>query len=99
MPLSENQKKHLRRAGHPIKPVVTIGDAGLTDAVLREFDATINHHELIKVKVRAGDRDSRNAIIDSLCQRGEAELVDRIGNVALVFRRNVNEPRVALPGR
>lgn len=97
MKLSESQKKHLRGLGHALKPVVTVGDAGLSDAVLNEFDSTIAHHELIKVKVRAGDRDERDAIIADLCKRGRAELVTRIGNVALVYRRNKEKPRVALP--
>ena len=97
MTLSEPQKKYLRGLGHQLKPVIMIGDAGLTDAVLAEFDATIAHHELIKVRVRAGDRQARDGIIDDLCRRGAASLVTRIGNVALVYRRNEQKPRIALP--
>lgn len=97
MALSEPQKKYLRGLGHQLKPVIMIGDAGLTDAVLAEFDTTIAHHELIKVRVRAGDRQARDEIIDDLCRRGEASLVTRIGNVALVYRRNDQKPRIALP--
>lgn len=97
MTLSESQKKHLRGLGHALKPVVTVGDAGLSDAVLKEFDSTITHHELIKVKVRGADRDARDAIIGDLCRRGRAELVTRIGNVALVYRENREKPRIVLP--
>lgn len=97
MTLSESQKKHLRGLGHALKPVVTVGDAGLSDAVLKEFDSTITHHELIKVKVRGADRDARDAIIGDLCKRGRAELVTRIGNVALVYRENREKPRIVLP--
>jgi len=71
--------------------------AGLTEAVLQEFDAAITHHELIKVRVRAGDRETRDAIIARLCEQGAAELVARIGNVALLYRRNADEPRIPLP--
>lgn len=97
MKLSESQKKLLRGLGHQLKPVIMIGDAGLTDAVLAEFSSTIAHHELIKVRVRSGDRESRDEIISDLCSRGSASLVSRIGNVALVYRRNEDKPGIPLP--
>ena len=78
MTLSEPQKKYLRGLGHQLKPVIMIGDAGLTDAVLAEFDATIAHHELIKVRVRAGDRQARDGIIDDLCRRGAASALPAV---------------------
>ena len=97
MDLSESQKKYLRGLGHQIKPTIMIGDAGLTDGVFREFDATIEHHELIKVRVRVGDRHARDATIKDLCNRSAATLVTRIGNVALVYRRNADKPQIPLP--
>jgi RNA-binding protein len=97
MNLSESQKKFLRGLGHQLKPVIMIGDAGLTDSVINEFCSTIEHHELIKVRVRAGDRETRDNIITELCERGSAELVTRIGNVALVYRRNDETPKIPLP--
>ena len=96
MSLTESQKKSLRGLGHTLDPVVTIGNAGLTEAVQREFDTSIAHHELIKVKVRVGDRKLRDEIIDTLCSAGGADLVTRIGNVALVYRRNEDNPRIDL---
>lgn len=56
-------------------------------------------HELIKVKVRAGDRIARDAAIAALCERGGAELIARVGNVALVFRRNDDKPQIPLEDR
>ena len=97
MELSESQKKFLRGLGHQLKPVIMIGDAGLTDSVMSEFKSTIEHHELIKVRVRAGDRKVRDEIIRDLCSKGEAALVTRIGNVALVYRRNEEKPGIPLP--
>jgi len=96
MQLTERQKRHLRGLGHRLKPVVMIGDAGLTDGVLKEIISTISHHELIKVKVRVGDRDARDALIDELCSKSGASLVARIGNVALVYRRNDENPGISL---
>jgi RNA-binding protein len=97
MKLSESQKKLLRGLGHQLKPVITVGDAGLSDSLLKEFSSTIDHHELIKVRVRAGDRETRDQIINELCEKESANLVTRIGNVALVYRRNENETKIPLP--
>ncbi len=97
MALTESQKKYLRGLGHQLKPVIMIGDAGLSDSVFNEFSSSIEHHELIKIRVRAGDRKKRDSIIEELCKRGSAELVTRIGNVALVYRRNEKEPKITLP--
>jgi RNA-binding protein len=98
MTLSEPQKKYLRGLGHHLKPVIVVADSGLSEAVRKEFESTINHHELIKVRVRAGDREGRDKIIVQLCDQNTS-LVTRIGNVALLFRRNSEKPRVNLPRR
>ena len=100
MNLSEHQKKFLRGRGHQLKPVIMVGDAGLSEPLLAEFESTLDHHELLKVRVRVGDRDARDEIIAMLCEKGRAELVQRIGNVALLYRPNPNkkpEKRIRLP--
>lgn len=96
MSLTEPQKKALRGLGHSLDAVITVGNAGLTEAVQREFDTSIAHHELMKVRVRVGDRRLRDDIIRQLCRDGGADLVTRIGNVALVYRRNEDHPRIEL---
>ncbi len=99
MALSESQKKYLRGLGHQLKPVVMIAESGLSDAVLKEFTSAIAHHELIKVSVRAGDREVRSEIIASLCASGPVELVQRVGNIALFYRSNPKKKkRIKLPG-
>lgn len=97
MTLSESQKKYLRGLGHGLKPVVMVGDAGLTVSVRAEFEASLEHHELIKVRVKIGDRDERDRIIMSLCDFAKAELVQRIGNIALLYRENPQKKRIQLP--
>jgi RNA-binding protein len=97
MTLSESHKKFLRGRGHSLKPVITVGDAGLSESLLKEFESTIRHHELIKVRVRASPRSERDKLIDDLCVRGSACLVTRIGNVALLYRPNEEKSRIALP--
>ena len=100
MTLSEAQKKYLRGRGHALKPLIMVGDAGLSDSLLAEFESTLNHHELIKVRVRVGDRDARDAIIKKLCSDSAAVLIQRIGNVALLYRPNLQkkpEKRIRIP--
>lgn len=100
MALSEAQKKYLRGLGHKLKPVVMVADAGLTDAVIAEFETALNHHELIKVSVRVGDRSVRSETIAKLCDSGSAELVQRIGNMALFYRKNPERKKpIRLPSR
>ncbi len=97
MPLSEPQKKHLRGLAHALRPVVMVGQQGLRDSVYEELEQALTAHELVKVKVSAGDREARDAAIRELCEQSGAELVQRIGNMAVLFRRNRKKPRIELP--
>ena len=97
MTLKESQKKYLRGLGHKLKPVITVGDNGLTEPLLAEYESTLSHHELIKVKVRVGDRAARDEIIGALCNGGCAELIQRVGNVALLYRENSEERKIRVP--
>lgn len=95
--LSESQKRHLRGLAHHLKPVVQMGAKGLTDAVLMEIERALHDHELIKVKLNPGDREQRAADVAGIVDRTGAELVQRIGNVACLYRRHPEEPSITLP--
>ena len=100
MNLTEHQKKYLRGLGHKLKPLIMVGDKGLSESVLAEFESTLDHHELIKVRVRVGDRDARDQIIAKLCATAAADLIQRTGNVALLYRPNLKkkpDQRIRLP--
>ena len=102
MNLTDSQKKYLRRRGHDLKPLIIVGDAGLSESLLAEYDSTLAHHELIKVKVRAADRESRDEMISKLCKDHSASLIQRIGNVALIYRENRDkkpEKKLRIPSR
>ncbi|QGU33039.1 ribosome assembly RNA-binding protein YhbY [Thermochromatium tepidum] len=88
MTLTEKQKRWIKPQVHHLKPVVLIGQQGLTDSVLAEIERALDHHELIKVRVNAGDRDERDAAIGLICQRTGADLVSRVGHVAALYRHN-----------
>jgi RNA-binding protein len=96
MSLTEKQKKHLRKLGHALEPVILTGGAGLTPGVLAELDGALAHHELLKVRVRAGDREARDQMIEAMCTESGAELVQRIGHIALLWRPNPNNRKVQL---
>lgn len=99
MKLTEPQRKLLRSLSHPRKPIVTIGRNGLTEPVLHELERALDHHELVKVKVNIADRGDRGAAIQALCEGTGAILIQRIGFVATVFRRNSEHPVIPLtPG-
>ena len=96
MSLNESQRKILRGLAHDLKPVVMVAGGGASEGVLRELDQALSHHELLKVRVRVGDRELRDELISRLCASTGAELVQRIGNVATLFRRNPEKPKIVL---
>lgn len=83
---SKLNTRQLRAIGHKLSPVVTIAGNGLSDGVRAEFERALSDHELIKIKLAVGDREQRDALIDTLVADAGAELVQRIGNTALILR-------------
>jgi RNA-binding protein len=86
--LGNPAKRALMARAHALKPVVLLGAAGLTEPVLAEIELALNHHELIKVRVNGGDRDMRDAQVRTIVEETGAALVQRIGNIAVLFRAN-----------
>ncbi|WP_108446044.1 ribosome assembly RNA-binding protein YhbY [Halomonas denitrificans] len=91
MSLSQAQKKAFRSIGHHLDPVVTVAESGASEGVIAELDRALRDHELIKVKLALPDRDDRAAMLDELVEASGAELVQKIGKMALLYRHN---PRV-----
>lgn len=85
------ERKTLKARGHGLNPVVWIGDAGLSPAVVAEIELALDHHELIKVKVRVGDRTERARVIEAIQGQTKAELIQRIGNIALFYRKRPDD--------
>ncbi len=96
MPLKESQKRHLRALAHSLNPVIIVGNNGLSEALMKELDIQLEHHELIKVRANAEDRESRDEMVRELCTRAKAELVQRIGHIAVLYRA-AREPKIKLP--
>jgi len=95
--LSEKQRKHLKKLAHNLKPVIIVGANGASEGLLAELDQTIEHHELIKVKVSVGDRDVRDEVIQELLDASGAELVGRVGNIATLYRARKKNQKIELP--
>lgn len=97
MALSKSQIRHLRALAQALKPVVWIGQHGLSAAVLAEVEQTLEHHELIKVKLRGLDREDRGRTVEELCRHSGAECVQQMGQTAVLYRRAREHTRLRLP--
>lgn len=98
LPITDHQRRWLKKRAHHLKPVVQLGAAGLSDAVLAELEHALDHHELVKVRLPGGGRGMRDAVVGAIAERAGADLVQRIGNTASFFRANpARRDRILLP--
>jgi len=96
MPLTNTQRRYLRGLTHDLKPVVTLADKGLSENVQAEIEQALEHHELIKIRMRA-ERELRAEWTRQIARQFRAELVHQIGQVACYYRRHPKKPTIALP--
>ena len=95
--LSGKQRQFLRAQAHSLSPLVMIGSAGLTFAVVKECDRALAQHELIKVRIASsGDRLEREHTVTDLCMHTHAQPIALVGKVLIVYRAAA-EPRLVLP--
>jgi len=91
--LTNRERAHLKARAHALEPVVHVGGAGVTDAVVAEVDRALTAHELIKVKIGTDDRADRAATGDEICARTGATAVHRVGKVIILWRPRPVEPQ------
>ena len=84
--LSNIKKKELRKKAYSLKPFVMIGQHGLTDSVLAEIDVALNAHELIKIRIRGGDKNERKEQCLKIQQQLNADVVHQIGHITVLYR-------------
>ena len=96
MAVNDKQRRYLKGLAHPLKPVVMIGNSGLTPAVLNEIEQALSHHELIKVRVSGQDRADRKQMLDQIAEQTGADLVMIIGHIG-GFYRPADKPKITLP--
>jgi RNA-binding protein len=88
-------RKRLKQIAHHLDPVVSVGDHGLSENLLAEAQRALKDHELIKVRVHSADREERAALGNELASRCDAEVVQKIGKIIVLLKRNP-EPNPAL---
>ncbi len=90
--LTNRERAHLKARAHTLEPVLHVGQAGATDALVAEVERALTAHELIKVKVGTDDRAKRVALGDEICARTGATAVHRVGKVIILWRPRPTEP-------
>lgn len=95
MELTSKQRKQLEKIAHPLNPVVIVGTAGVTDGVIEMVNKTILSHELIKVKFNEY-KDEKQELTENICSTTGATLVRIVGNVAILYKQNEENPVITL---
>ena len=84
--LSNSKRKELKKKAYSLKPIIMIGQNGLTDAVIKEIDIALNHHELSKVRAKGSDKDERNEQCLKIKEKLNADIIHRIGFITVLYR-------------
>ncbi|ASG68394.1 RNA-binding protein [Francisella halioticida] len=85
------QQQRLKAQAHSLKPVVLMGEKGLTENVMLEIDLALASHELIKVKAGRLPKEEKQQIAAEIVKATKSELVQIIGNILVLYRRNPNK--------
>ncbi len=93
--LSPAAVRKLKKRAHHLRPTIWVGQQGIHAGLLEELDQTLEVHELVKIKVNAADRAERDALIEQLTNQSGAQLIQRIGNMAVLFRPARKSPATA----
>ena len=96
MSLNKKQIQHLKGVAHPLKPVVLLGNNGLTEAVVAEIDYALNHHELIKIKIPTEDKETKALIVEAICRETKSTQVQVIGKTLVIYRES-EEKKIRIP--
>ncbi len=92
--LTGRQRKHLRGLAHGFEPLVHVGSAGITDAVLHAVDTALLAHELVKVRLH--QPEDKHAAADALATGTGAALCGLVGHVVILYRANPEKPKISL---
>ena len=92
--LTSKQRQYLKGLAHPLAPVVRIGKAGVTDAVIAETKQSLEAHELIKVRIDVDESSARRELATKLAEATDAHVVGTIGKIAVLYRRRAENPKI-----
>ena len=96
MALNVKQRQHLKALAHHRKPVVQVGNAGVTAAVIKEIELALGRHELLKIRLPGVEREARTEMLKKICEATGADAVQEIGRIAVIYRP-AEKPRLKLP--
>jgi len=99
MSLSKSQLKHLVALTHNLKPVIMVGQNGVTENIIKELEIALDFHELVKIKIAGEDKESRAEMIKQLSSAVDTETVQKIGKTLTLYRRNKQKPKIELPNK
>jgi RNA-binding protein len=91
-PSHRETRQRLKRIAHHLDPVILVGEQGVSDGLVAETDRALADHELIKIRIHATDRDQRRQLAHSLAAACDAELIQSIGKVSVLYRANPEAP-------
>jgi len=89
--LSKQFIKSLKDKAHSLKPVILVGNKGLTESVYNEIAIALNAHELIKIKLAGVERDERKAMISEMVNKTKSHLINTIGAIAVIYKENTDK--------
>jgi RNA-binding protein len=95
--LTSAQTRFLRGQAHGLRAILQVGGKGVSPALVAEIDNALEHHELIKLKIAAEDREARDGMIAELAKRTDSALVQRIGHTAILYRPSKDHRQIVLP--
>ena len=96
MNLKKKQIQYLKGVAHSLKPIVLLGNNGLTEAVVAEIDYALNHHELIKVKIPTDDKEKKGLIVEAICRETKSTKIQVIGKTLIIYRQS-EEHKIRIP--
>lgn len=97
MTLTAKQRQFLKGLAHPLSPIVRVGRAGVTEAVITETKNSLEAHELIKVRIEDDDGDARKGLAETLAAAVGADVAARVGKIAVLYRAREEKPKIKLP--
>ena len=96
MNLNKKQIQYLKGVAHSLKPIVLLGNNGLTEAVVAEIDFALNHHELIKVKIPTDNKETKELIVEAICRETNSTKIQVIGKTLIIYRQS-EEHKIRIP--
>lgn len=86
MSMTPKQRQQLKGKAHKLKPIVFIGNNGLTDNVKMEINRGLDDHELIKIRIQATDRETRRELFQEICDEMLADPIQLVGGIGVIYR-------------